>query len=43
LSKLTKNPEKSMKGIKITGVKVMAIYLSEINVPIISEYPVPAL
>jgi hypothetical protein len=43
LSKFTKNPEKSINGIRITGVKVIAIYLSEKSVPIIKENPVPAL
>ena len=32
-----------MKGIKITGVRVIAICLSENKVPIINENPVPAL
>jgi hypothetical protein len=43
LSRFTKNPEKSINGIKITGVKVIAIYLSENKVPIIKENPVPEL
>ena len=43
LSKFTKNPENSIKGIKITGVNVIAICLSENNVPIIRENPDPAL
>ena len=43
LSRFTKNPEKSINGIKITGVKVIAICLSENKVPIIKENPVPAL